>query len=125
MVQNFLYVDGILSGKFILNKQWWWLSEACYAKRSVKPSMSQETLEMVDYASFHSILNCGLIFLGKSSHNAKIFKIQKNIISVIEGYRRRDSCIDLFKNNFLNLHPQYTLSIHPYLLTYRGVLISP
>ena len=81
--------------------------------------MSHETLEMVDYAYFHSIMNCGLIFLGNSSHSVKIFKIQKNIISVIEGCRRRDSCIDLFKNfNFLPLHPQYALSIHTYLLTY-------
>jgi hypothetical protein len=37
------------------------------------------------YKHFHSIMNYGLIFWGNSSHSVKIFKIQKNIISIIEA----------------------------------------
>jgi hypothetical protein len=66
--------------------------------------MSQETLEVVYYAYFHSIVNYGLIFCGNSSHSVKNFKIHKNIIS-------RDSCRDLFKNlRILPLQSQYILS---------------
>jgi hypothetical protein len=39
---------------------------------------------MVYYAYFHFIVNYGLIFCGKSSQSAKIFKIQKNIIRSLE-----------------------------------------
>jgi hypothetical protein len=38
------------------------LSAACYAVRSVQPRMSQETLRMVYYAYFHSVISYGLIF---------------------------------------------------------------
>jgi len=33
--------------------------------------MSQETLKMIYYTYLHSIINYGLIFWGKSSHDAK------------------------------------------------------
>ena len=39
--------------------------------RSVKPFISQETLNMVYYVYFHSIMNYGLIFWGNSPHSAK------------------------------------------------------
>jgi hypothetical protein len=42
--------------------------------------MSLETLKIVYYAYFNSVVNYGLIFWGNSSHSIKIFKIQKNII---------------------------------------------
>jgi hypothetical protein len=47
--------------------------------------MSQETLKMVYCVCFHSTMNYRLIFWGNSSHSAKIFKIQKNIIRIITG----------------------------------------
>jgi hypothetical protein len=51
------------------------LNAACYAMRTIKPFMSQETLKMVYHAYFHSIMNYGLIFWGNSSHSVNIFKI--------------------------------------------------
>jgi IS1 family transposase len=74
-----------------------------YAMRSIKPFMSQETLKMVYYDYFHSIMNYGLIFWGNSSHRVKFFKIQKNIIRIITGCRHRDSCRNLLKNVFMYL----------------------
>jgi hypothetical protein len=59
------------------------LSAACYA-------LSQETLKMVYYAYFHSIVNYGLIFWGNSSHGVEIFKIQKKVIRIITGCRTRE-----------------------------------
>jgi len=88
------------------------LSTACYAMRSVKwlNIVSQETLQMINYAYFHSIMNYGLIFWGKSSHDAKILKIHKNIIRIITGCRSRDLCRYLFINlKVLPLQSQYIL----------------
>jgi hypothetical protein len=88
------------------------LSAACYAMRSVKLLMSLESLKMVYYACFHSITSYGLIFWGNSSHSSDIFKIQKTIIRIITGCRRRDSCRNLFKKlKILPLQSQYILSI--------------
>jgi hypothetical protein len=73
--------------------------------------MSQKTLKMIYYAYFHSIVNYGLIFWG-SSYSVKIFKIQKDMIRIITGYRSRDSCRDLFKNlKILPLQWQYIFSL--------------
>jgi len=67
---------------------------------------------MVYCAYFHSIMNTELIFWGDSSHSAKIFKTQKNIIGIITGYRSRDSCRDFFQNlKILPLQSQYVLSL--------------
>jgi hypothetical protein len=73
------------------------LSAACYTMRSVKPLMSLESLKIVYYAYFHSIMSYGLIFWGNSSHSSNIFKIKKNIIRILTGCRRKDSCRNLFR----------------------------
>jgi hypothetical protein len=84
----------------------------CYLMKWVKPFMSCETPSMVYYAYFHSIMNTGLTFWGDSSHSAEIFRIQKNIIGIITGYKSRDSCRDFFQNlKILPPHSQYVVSL--------------
>jgi len=52
-------------------------------------------------------MNCRLIFWGNTSYRAKNFRIKKNIIRIIMGYRSRDSCTDIFKKlNILPCHLQ-------------------
>jgi hypothetical protein len=73
--------------------------------------MSLESLKMVYYAYFHSIMSYGLIFWGNSSHSSNIFSIQKTIIRIITGCRK-DSCRILFKQlKILPLQSQYILSV--------------
>jgi hypothetical protein len=43
------------------------LSSVSYAIRALEPFVNQETLLMVYYAYFHSIVYYGVIFLGKKS----------------------------------------------------------
>jgi hypothetical protein len=93
-----MYVDSTMFWKIHIEQITHNRSAACYAVRLVKPFMSQETLKMVYCTYFPSIMNYGLIFWGNSSHSAKIFKRQKNIIRIITGFRRKGSCKDLFKN---------------------------
>jgi len=106
-----MYVDSTLFWKNHVEQITHKLSAACNEMRSVKPFMSQETLKMAYYAYFHSIVNCGLIFWGKSSHSALIFKTKKNMIRIITRCGHRGSCRDLLKNlKVLPLQSQYILS---------------
>jgi hypothetical protein len=88
------------------------LSTACYAIRVIKHLMSQETLVMIYYAHFHSIMNYGIIFWCNSSYSINIFRLQKKAIRIITNSRSRDSCRDLFQTlNILPLQSQYIFSL--------------
>jgi hypothetical protein len=74
--------------------------------------MSQNTLRMVYFSCFHSIMHYGLLFLGNSSYSMKILRLQKCIIRIICGCKSRDSCRQLFtKIQILLLPSQYILTI--------------
>jgi len=67
----------------------------------------------IDGAYLHSIMQYELIFWGKSSHGADIYKVQKNRIRIIRGCRNREWCRGLFKDiNILPLEPLYVLLLH-------------
>ena len=68
------------------------LSSASFALRVVKPFLSLDSLKMVYYSYFHSVMTYGLIFWGNSHHSTIIFRLQKRIIRIIVGIRGRNSC---------------------------------
>jgi len=51
------------------------LSSACYAIRSVKPCMTQETLRVIFFSYSHSIFLYGIIIWGNSSYCDNIFNL--------------------------------------------------
>jgi hypothetical protein len=53
------------------------LSSACFVIRSVKPFLSQESLKMLYYSYFHSIIMYGLIFWGNAYYSNTIFRLQR------------------------------------------------
>jgi hypothetical protein len=53
------------------------LSSAIFVIRSLSYFMSTETLRMVYFSYFHSILKYGIIFWGNSTNNSRVFKLQK------------------------------------------------
>jgi hypothetical protein len=65
-----IHVDSTLSWKTHFEQIIPKLSAACYAMRSIKTFMSQETLKMVYYAYFHSIVNTIRIITGWRSRDA-------------------------------------------------------
>jgi hypothetical protein len=88
------------------------MNSACYAVRTVKRFMSQETLKMIYFAYVHSIIEYGIIFLGNTPNSSTVFRIQKRIIRVIMNARTRDPCRGLFKNlKILTMYSQYIYSI--------------
>jgi hypothetical protein len=49
------------------------LRMACHAMRIIKPYMSLETLKVVYYSTFNSVISYGLTFCGTLPHSKKIF----------------------------------------------------
>jgi len=88
------------------------LSSASFALTVVKPFLSQDSLKMVYYSYFHSVMTYGLIFWGNSHYSNIIFRLQKRIMRIIAGIRGRDSCREHFKKlKILPLQSQYILSL--------------
>jgi len=80
--------------------------------RLVKPYVTANTLKVIYYSYFHTIMICGLIFWGNSPDSIKILRLQKKIVRNMMGCRSRDSCRKLFLNlEVLPLPSQYILSL--------------
>jgi len=73
------------------------LSSACYIMRSIKPYMSSNTLKIIYYSYFNSIISHSLLFWGNSPYSLKIFRLQKKIIRIMTGSGSRVSCRNLFR----------------------------
>ena len=75
MIHSFfgIYVQSPLLWKIHIEQITHKLGAACHPVRSVKPFMSQETLKIVYYACFLSVMKHGLIFWGNSSHVKNFF----------------------------------------------------
>jgi hypothetical protein len=117
-----LIIDDKLSWKGHINYMIPKLSSACYVMRTVKPHVSHNTLKIIYYSYFHSIMNYGILFWGASTERIKTFKLQKRIIRIMVGYKRNQSCRELFmKLGILPLHSQYILSLLMFLLKNKHV----
>jgi hypothetical protein len=78
--------------------------------RVVQSFLSLDSLKLIYYSYFHSILTYGIIFWGNNHHSNVIFKMQKRIIRIMVGIRNRDSCREHFKRlKILPLQSQYLL----------------
>jgi len=88
------------------------LSAATFAMRIVQPLLSLDSLKLIYYSYFHSILTYGIIFWGNTPHINAIFRMQKRIVRIMVGVRNRDSCRQNFKRlKILPLQSQYLLSL--------------
>jgi hypothetical protein len=106
-----LQVDNNLNWKthiqYIIPK----LSSACFPMRNITSLMKTETLKLVYFACFQSIMSYGIIFWGNST-NKKIFYIQKKIIKIMAGTKRTASYRELFKKfNILPLASKFLFSL--------------
>jgi hypothetical protein len=74
-------------------------SAACYIMRSVKPWLSLNTLKIVYYTYFNSVIHDYLPFWVNSAHSIHIFRMQNNVVRILLGNKRRVSC----RNQFVKL----------------------
>jgi hypothetical protein len=88
------------------------LNTACYAIRIVKPYVNLETLLMVYYAYFHSIMHYSIMFWGNLSYAINVFRVQKRALRIMMGISSRDSCRQLFITlGTVPLQSQYIYSL--------------
>jgi hypothetical protein len=88
------------------------LISAIFVIMSFSYFMSSETLQMVYFSYFHSIIKYGIIFCGNSTNISRLFKLQKKVIRIISGVGPRDSCRGLFRKlDILPLSCKYILSL--------------
>jgi hypothetical protein len=96
------------------------LSSAYFAVRAIKPFLSQESLKMLYFSFFHSIMSHGLVFWGNSCHSNTVFKLQKRIIRIMVGIGARESCREYFRKlKILTLHSQYIYSLLLFVINNR------
>jgi hypothetical protein len=74
--------------------------------------MTIDTLKLVYFAYFHSVVSYGLIVWGNSTDSNKVFYIQKKIIRIMAGVKSRVSCRKLFRKfNILPLASEFILCL--------------
>jgi hypothetical protein len=59
--------------------------------------MSASSIKIIYHAIFHVVMSYGIMFWGNSSHSTIIFRMQINVIRIMEGCGYGVSCRDLFK----------------------------
>jgi hypothetical protein len=97
------------------------LSSAHYLVRRMYPCCNSNTLKMVYFAYFHTVMEYGIIFWGVSAESKRISQQQKRIIRIKTGSTLRISCRMLSqKLELLTLTSQYTLSLMRFLSSNLG-----
>jgi hypothetical protein len=87
------------------------VSTACYAVRSMFHFSTKDSLRMIYFAYFHSIMKYGIIFWGSHSDSNRVFRLQKKVIRIMTGSKSRIQCKPLFKALEIMTLLQYILSL--------------
>jgi hypothetical protein len=91
-----LNIDNKLSWKNHIDYLVTKLSLSCFIMRTVKPIMSLRSLRMIYFAYIHFVITYGIIFWGDSPYSIKLFRIQKKVVRIMMGLKKRDSYRDSF-----------------------------
>ena len=107
-----LTLDSFLSWKPHIEQLTSKLNSAYYIIRSLKTLTPLETLHLIYFSNFHSIISYGIIFGGNTGYSNSLFKLQKRVIRTMMNAGNNESCRELFKHlNILPLQSQYILSL--------------
>jgi len=88
------------------------LSAACFSIKNLIHILNPDSLRIIYFAYFHSVLQHGIIFWGNSTYAHKVFKLQKRVARVMSGVGLRSSCRNLFRKlNILPIACQYISSL--------------
>ena len=105
-------LDNLLTWKIHIKSIIMKLNTACYIIRRSKQFLNIDTLKMIYFAYFHSIMSYGLIFWGNSYHSMCIFRLQKRVIRIMVGVGYKDPCRKIFSSlKILPLPSLYIFSV--------------
>jgi hypothetical protein len=86
----------------------------------VTTMLKADTLKLVYFACFHSVMSYGTIFYRNSEDSKRVFIIQKKLIRTA-GAERRVSCRELLKKfNILPLASEFLLSVLSFVVDNMG-----
>jgi hypothetical protein len=86
----------------------------------VKPFLSQESMRMVNFSCFHSIMTYVLVFCDNSYHSNTVFKLKKRINGIMVGTRDKEPCREYFRNlKILPLQSQYLYLLLSFVINNR------
>jgi hypothetical protein len=86
------------------------LSSACYEIACMYHLTNIDSLVMINYSYFHSILTLGIIFWGFSTDVKWVFRLQKKAVRIMMGVNSRTLCRPIFKKfKILTVPAQYIL----------------
>jgi hypothetical protein len=91
------------------------LNKAFCTIRGLKHTLTQDTLIMIYFAYFHSILNHSITFWGSSRYSNKILILQIMVLKTITGLGNQDSRHEQHRN----LHILSLTSLYIYTHTHR------
>jgi hypothetical protein len=100
-----LKIDSHLNRKTHINQLVPKLSRACYALRSLLHVSNIDTLKLIYFACFHSLMKYRIIFWGNSSDGTKVFTLQKKTVRIVVGVKPQHPCRELFKKLQILLFP--------------------
>jgi len=82
------------------------------------PCCNSDTLKMIYFSYFRTVMEYGIIFWAVSVESKRIFQQQKRIVRIMAGSTSRISCRTLFwELEILTLTSQYILSLMRFLLS--------
>jgi IS1 family transposase len=87
------------------------LSRACCAVRSLSHTSNIDTLKLIYFAYFHSLMKYGIIFWGNSSDGKKAFTLQKKTVRIIVGTNSQTPYRDLLRS-YRSYYFQTNSAIH-------------
>jgi hypothetical protein len=110
-------IDSSLSWKEHIDKLMVKLSRACYAIKSLRPFIFHESLRMIYFSYFHTVMSYGIIFWENTLYSNNIFKLQERVVKIITNSRNGDSFRELFKElNILPFYSQYIFSLLTFVI---------
>ena len=93
------------------------LSSACFLIRRLYYILNNDSLKLVYFARFYSIVKYGLIFWGKQRDVNKLFILQKRVLRIMIGLGYRSSCRAWFKQlEILTVPCLYILSLAMFVI---------
>ena len=95
---------------------------------SLKPHVSINTLKIIKYSYFHSVMTYGLLFWRHSSESIKIFRLKKKIIRscwVLEVVTLVKNCFLIYKSyhSLPSTFFLFLLFVCLYLLFHKSIIV--
>lgn len=101
------------------------LNKVCYQLRVMKKRVDVNSLLLIYYTNFCSIMSFGIIIWGSNCYAKKVLILQKKVLKIIFGLKKVDSCKPIFKNKkILTFHGLYVLEMIKFIIKNKNYFLE-